>query len=133
MTRGKPHSDETRGAVLAALLAGQSLHEVARTYQLNRATVVAWRESAGIKSSPVEPQKRIEWGELISDALRSYLTTVSILAQRSQDETWFARQSAESIAVLIGVLTDKAVRILEAAEPADDSSAAGLDASSGAS
>ena len=117
MSRGVPHSDATKGAAMAALLAGQSVHEVAGKYHIARATVRAWRTQANVSSPPVHPQKETEWGDLISDALRSYLVTVSVLARRSQDETWFGRQSAESIAVLIGVLTDKAVRILEAAEP----------------
>lgn len=117
MTRGIAHSDATKGAAMAALLAGQSVHKVAGEYHISRSTVIAWRKQAQVSSTPVQPQKETEWGDLISDALKSYLVTVSVLARRSQDESWFSKQSAESIAVLIGVLTDKAVRILEAAEP----------------
>src|SRR5207249_15883 len=60
--RSVAHSDETRAAVLAALLAGQSITEVAKQYRIGRATVIAWRDVAGASSTPVQHQKRMNGG-----------------------------------------------------------------------
>lgn len=116
MARGVPHDDQKRAAVVAALLAGQSVHEVARDYGVNRASVIAWRRAAGLPG--VQPQNQDEIGALVADVLRNLLITVSVLAERSCDEEWFRKQDASDIAVLAGVFTDKSVRILEALESA---------------
>lgn len=118
MTSGKRHGDETKAAVIAALLAGQSVSQVARDYSVSRRAVQIWRDSAGVNRPPVSQEKQDEIGELVGNALRSFLVTVSVLSERTHDETWFREQSAADIAVLVGVLTDKAVRILEAVESA---------------
>lgn len=118
MARGIRHGDDTKAAVLAALLAGQSANAVARTYNLSKSTVSAWAGEARASSDGFEPKKRDEIGGLVADALRGYLVAISVLTGRTHDETWFREQSAADIAVLIGVLTDKAVRILEAVESA---------------
>lgn len=120
MARGVPHDDQKRAAVVAALLEGQSVSQVSRDYSVSRASVIAWREAAGLKSTPVEQEKRDAVGVLVADVLENLLITVSVLAERSRDETWFAKQDAADIAVLSGVYMDKAVRILQALESADD-------------
>lgn len=111
-----------RAAVLAALLAGQSITGVAKEYRLSKATVIAWRDAAGAGATVVEPQKRLELGDLIADYLREVLTTLSVQARAVRDEAWLKQQPASELAVLHGVLTDKAIRILsaiDAGEPSD--------------
>lgn len=117
MARGVPHSDETRSAVLAALLAGQSVTKVAEEFRLSHTTVIAWRDAAGLGSTHVEPEKRADLGGLIADYLRETLTTLSVQARAFRNEAWLAEQPASEVAVLHGVLTDKAIRILSALEP----------------
>lgn len=119
MPRGVAHDDGTRAAVLASLLTGQSVNAVAQQYRIGRSTVIAWRDSAGLGSTHVEPQKYAEWSELVAGVLRELLTTVQIQAVAYRDAAWLARQNAADAAVLTGVLLDKAVRILEAAEPVE--------------
>jgi transposase-like protein len=113
-----PYDDQKRAAVLAALLAGQSVHQVARDYAIDRATVIRWRNSAGLGRTRVPPEKVDEIGELVNDVLNNLLTTVSVLAERARNEEWFNRQDAADVAVLAGVFTDKSIRILEALESA---------------
>jgi len=73
-----------------------------------------------MEHSRVEPQKLDELGELISDVLRANLRAVQVLAEHVVTEVeWRRKQPASDIAVLTGVLTDKAVRILEALEAAE--------------
>jgi len=115
---GQPYDDQKRAAVLAALLAGQSVSSVARDYNVSRAAVINWRDKSGIRPAPVTQQKADEIGLLVGDVLNNLLTTVSVLAERARDEDWFNRQDAADVAVLSGVYMDKAVRILEALESA---------------
>jgi len=115
MARGTPHSDDTKAQVMAALLAGQSVSAVARQYHIGRSTISAWRTAGGLDgSTPVDQLKKAELGDLIADYLREVLTTLSVQARHFRDETWLAKQPASESAVLHGVLTDKALRLLEA-------------------
>ena len=50
MPRGKAHSDETRAAVMAALMAGQLPSEVAKSYKLPERTVREWFNAAEFAS-----------------------------------------------------------------------------------
>lgn len=119
MARGKAHDPETKAAVMAALLTGQSVSEVARTYHLNKATVIAWRDAAGLGSTTVQPESRAEIGELVVDYLRAVLGTLAVQARVFGEESWIKQQDAADAAVLHGVLTDKAFRLLEALDPGD--------------
>lgn len=105
----RAHNPETRAAAIAALLAGQSITEVARTYDLPEGTVKSWKRQ-GIN----DPSPKKEIGDLVLEYLQENLITLRIQAEVFRDETWLKRQSAESAAVLHGVMTDKAVRLLEA-------------------
>lgn len=117
MARGQPHSAETKAAAVSALLAGQSVSAVAATYRLSRNTVKAWRHALDLDASPpVDQEKRAELGDLIADYLREVLTTLSVQARAFRETAWLRDQSASEAAVLHGVLTDKAVRILSALE-----------------
>jgi hypothetical protein len=49
---------------------------------------------------------------------------LQIQAEAFSDKQWLAKQDASDVAVLHGVMTDKAVRLLEAMSAGDDSDAA---------
>lgn len=104
----REYTEETKGAVMAALLTGQSVSSVARQYQIPKGTVNGWKRQAGA----VATQK-----EGIGDALLGYVAD-AIATLRAQlrvcaDENWLRRQPASEIAVLHGVLADKTIRLLE--------------------
>jgi hypothetical protein len=123
-----PYDDQKRAAVLAALLAGQSVSQVARDYNVSRASVMDWRDKSGIRPAPVAQKNRDELAELVAGVLHANLHAVQVLAERvATDEEWFRRQDASEIAVLSGVLTDKSVRILEAIESAGYGDSEGTD------
>lgn len=118
-------SQATRDAVIAALLEGQSVSAVARTYKISRQAVQRWRDRAGIDRTPVVQEKLDVIGDLTVDYLRETLTTLQFHQTTIfRDPAWLKTQSAEDLAVLHGVAADKAYRILEAldaaAERADD-------------
>lgn len=110
------HSSEVKAAVMAALLQGQSVHEVAKEYSVPRSTVTRWKKEGG---RSVGPQKR-EIGDLIVEYLRENLETLRSQAVTFRNPKWLERQSAENAAVLHGVMTDKAIRLLEALGRAED-------------
>lgn len=126
--RGQPHSEELRAQVMAALLAGQSVGEVAKAYQLHKSVVSRWKgELPAGELQQVATKKADEFGDLLSGYLREVLTTLSVQAEFARDKAWLAKQPASEVAVLHGVLTDKAIRLLEASEHAseEDDSPAG--------
>lgn len=113
------HSEETKAAVLAALLAGQSVSAVAREFKLPRSTIIGWRNVSGVKPTAPDSKKE-ELGELIAEYLRENLTTLREQQKFFRSFDWLRSQGAESLAVLHGVSADKAIRILGALEGGDD-------------
>lgn len=128
--RGKAHSDEVRAEVIAALLQGQGVTEVAERYKLPKQTVSDLKnEIAPAILGQVRTEKRERIGDLIEKHLRTSLESATGIAQKVNNSEWVAKQNASDVAVLFGVLTDKAIRILEAAESEEPEGRADLDAS----
>lgn len=109
---GLRHSDDTKAACMAALLSGQSVDQVAKEYNIPKQTISRWKNGDTLNGT--DGTKKKEIGELIEGYLRENLTTLRAQAEFFRDEKWLSRQSADSAAVLHGVMTDKAIRILEA-------------------
>ena len=117
------YTDETKAAVMAALLQGQSVSSIARDYDIPKGTVSSWktRGVGGISAENATQKKEI--GELLVEYLRTNLEALIAQAQHFKDKDWLTKQSAESAAVLHGVMTDKAIRLIEAlsrSEASDD-------------
>jgi len=117
MPNGVPHSGEVKAAVMAALLAGQSVPDTARQYRLPISTIRNWRmDIPPSQLIEVQLQKREEIGDLLLDYLSTALVTLQLQAQHFGDADWLTKQQADAAAVLHGVITDKAIRLLEALE-----------------
>jgi len=113
------YSPETKAAVLAALLQGQGAHEIATAFKLPEGTVRTWHARVKLSDgsasvSRVETQKREQIGELLIDYLHANLSTLRKQQEVFGDPAWLAKQNAADVAVLHGVMTDKAIRLLEA-------------------
>ena len=120
MARGKPHSDELKAAVLAALIAGEGVEEVAEHFNLPLATVGTWKKEINPKQfETLRNKKQKNFGDLLSSYLSETLETLSIQARHFRDKDWLERQSAAELGVLHGIQTDKAIRLLEALERAN--------------
>jgi transposase-like protein len=117
------YSAETKAAVMAALLTGQSINQVAKEYNLPRSTVASWRQRAPGVQPVQDTKKSAEIGDLLLQYLKTNLETLRVQAEHFRDKAWLSRQSAESAAVLHGVMTDKAIRLLEALSRNNDVSA----------
>lgn len=111
----RTYSDETKAAAMAALLEGQSINVVSKEYDIPRSTVGAWAKdvrNGGVQ--PIPDTKKGEIGELLVRYVKANLRALEAQAEVFADPEWLARQAADEAAVLHGVMTDKAVRLLEA-------------------
>lgn len=120
MPRGKQHSDATKAAVIAALLAGQGVTEVATHYNVDKSLVSRWK--AGItpeQRQRIATKKQADFGDLLATYLQETLATLTAQAVFFRNETWLNKQPAADVAVLHGVCADKAIRLLEAIERAN--------------
>ena len=106
----RKYSNETKAAVMAALLAGQSLGSIAKEYNMPKSTVSLWKNG---KVQTNCTQKK-EIGELLVKYLETNLEALRAQAEAFKNLRWLEKQNAADAAVLHGVMTDKAVRLLEA-------------------
>lgn len=119
--RGKKHSDEIRAQVMAALLAGQGVAEVATTYNLDISVVSRWRSAMPSQELQLIASKK---GEHLEGLLFTYLTTIlntlTKQAEIASERDYITKQPAGELAVLHGVMADKSIRLLEAAHRASE-------------
>jgi transposase-like protein len=116
------YSPEAKAAAMAALLSGQGVSEVAATYQIPAGTVKAWlsRRKHAKDVATVAPDKRSQIGDLLVDYLHANLAALRSQLVVFTDPAWLSKQDADAAAVLHGVMTDKAIRLLEALGAAGD-------------
>lgn len=112
------YTDETKAACLAALMQGQAVTSVAKEYKIPKRTISAWKIRMGPKwnegrEKTIAAQKdRI--GHLLIEYMEASIKSLKIQAEHFADKEWLKGQDASSLAVLHGVQTDKAIRLLEA-------------------
>lgn len=114
------HSPEVRAAVVAAVSAGNSVLATARQHGVHPGTVRRWRFEAGVNASVVHQQKKLDIGQKVYELLEEYIETLRVQVRATRDEAWIKSQSANDLAILHGVLSDKAVRLLAAFRPIED-------------
>jgi hypothetical protein len=105
---------------MAALLTGQGVNEVAREYNLSKSVVSRIKNSLAPEIlEQLEPKNK---GEQIETLLYEYLTaTLQTLKKQAEivgERKYVTKQPAGELAVLHGVMADKGIRLLEAAERA---------------
>lgn len=104
---------------MAALLAGQGVSEVASQYKLDISVVSRWKSSIPDNQLQLLATKK---GDRIETLLFEYLvTTLASLKNQAEvvgEREYVIKQPADGLAVLHGVMADKSIRLLEAAERA---------------
>lgn len=116
MAKGKAHSDETRAAVIAALLAGQGVNDVAREFGLDSGLVSRWKKTIPEKDlQQVTATKKERLVDLVEGHLIASFKAAIALAEQANDIGWRNKQSAADIAVFYGVISDKAFKLVEIA------------------
>lgn len=101
---------------MAALLAGQGAREVALNYKIPQGTVESWSShmKRGGDVATLASTKKAQIGDLLVEYLHANLTTLKKQQEVFSDLAWLRKQGADELAVLHGVMTDKAIRLLEA-------------------
>lgn len=113
MAERRVHSDETKAAVMAALLEGQSINYCVGQYKIPFGTVASWARGLP-RNHKLSKEKRERVGELIIDNVEAELETTIAMQDVFKDQKWLKRQRASELAVLYGVIKDKTFRVLEA-------------------
>lgn len=117
--RGKAHPDTVKAQVIAALLLGGGVMEIASELGLPHSTVSTYK--AQIPDDKLDEFRRKK-GERLDEMVYEYavatLTALAAQARTASDPGYLRRQPAGSLAILHGVMSDKIVRLLEAAERA---------------
>lgn len=117
--RGRATDPAKKAQVIAALLLGQSVTEVAKQYGLDTGLVSRIKATMPTEVlQEVAAKKEFDFGTQIAHYLQENLKTLAVQAEHFRDLSWLAKQDAADLAVLHGVTTDKAIRLLEAAERA---------------
>lgn len=121
MPKKSSASPETRAAVLASLLAGQSVSQVAKEYQLPVGTVASWKNrkvvvvaSNASNDATDATQKSQQVGDLLYELVQTNLKGLISVAKLLTDQEWLKQQGAAELGTLAGITCDKSIRILEA-------------------
>lgn len=120
----KQYSNEQKAAVMAALLAGQSISSVAKEYKIPKSTIANWSADSNktIQGTVPNPKKEII-GELVLVYLEKSLRALIAQAEVFAEKDYLRKQDASELAVLHGVGVDKVFRIAEALAPKEGDSA----------
>jgi predicted transcriptional regulator len=112
--RGKPHDDSIKAQVMAALLLGCGVMEVATELGLPHSTVSTYKaQIPEAKLDEFRRKKGERLDELVYDYVITGLTALRKQAEVVSDATYIRQQGALSMATLHGVMADKLVRLLE--------------------
>ncbi len=130
----KEYDPEVKAAVLAALLAGQSVNSVAKEYSIPKGTVSSWakreeetlggvRRDAASQARGGEPNGQAgEVGSLLLDYLGANLRSLKSQVEVMGEKDYLRAQPIENVALAHGIQVDKAVRLIEALNRAESES-----------
>jgi CheY-specific phosphatase CheX len=114
-----PIDDTTRAKVAAALLSGSGVTVVAREFGVSKSVVSRIKTGMlpeQLQQMATEKKERLE--DMIAGYLADNFTALRAQCVAASDPEYIKKQSGESLAILHGVMADKAIRILEAAAAA---------------
>jgi predicted transcriptional regulator len=113
--RGKPHKDETKAQVVAALLLGAGVMEIAQELGIPHSTVSTYKaEIPAAKLDDLRRKKGERLDELVYEYMVTSLQSLRKQAEVASDARYIQRQRAPELATLHGVMADKLLRLLEA-------------------
>lgn len=120
MPRGVAHSPELRAQVVAAIVAGESISQVARRFAIDKSLVSRWAADATVATPHVYARTREELSALIYDAVSATLRSLIARAEATGRADWIAEQSAAELAQLAGTDWDRIIRMVAGFRPVDD-------------
>ena len=119
MPRGKRISDEIRANIIASLLQGQGVNEVADEYEIPKQTVSNIKKAIKVDLGQVGTKKNKDISELVYEYLDEGFKTAIAGLQEVRKPEYIQKQDIASYATHFGILSDKLFRILSAINPGD--------------
>ena len=114
-----PIAEDVKAQIIAALLAGGAVNEVARKYRLDKSTVSRIRAGLSPEAlQQVATEKRVRIDDILLECMQSNLEALKRIADASSERDYIRDQPAESVAVLYGQIAGVTIRLLEAASAA---------------
>jgi hypothetical protein len=114
MPRGVAHPPELRAQVVAAVLAGSSIAQVAREFGLNKSLVATWMERGEVRT--VRTEKKTDLQLLIVHYLDVGFRAMISQAEVFADPDYCRSQDADKLAIAHGVLGDKLAGVAATAQ-----------------
>jgi transposase-like protein len=122
MPRGVPHSPELRAQVVAAIIAGATVAQVAQRFGLRKQTVSEWLQSEEVRTVRTTRERSPEVLEaMIFDLVAEHITTIRAQLQATASAAYVQGQSAGDVAALLGTERDTLIRLLAGFRPIDPS------------
>ena len=116
------HDEQTKAAVMAALLEGQSVSSVAKKYEIPKGTVSRWKKTAvsgGVRQERTQKGEAQDMGDLLMELLETNIRSLIAVSKTTSEPDWIKKQSASELATFFGVKHDKVVRMIEALNGSD--------------
>lgn len=108
---------EVKAKALALLAEGNNKTYIAKNLEVDLRTITRWANEAGY-GPKFSQDMRDDVSMLTAKLLKTNLETLITLQERiGTDEEWFQKQNARDLAFLVGITTDKSIRVLEAIAP----------------
>jgi hypothetical protein len=112
MSNRSSRNPEVKAAVVAALLAGQSISQIAKQFKIPKGTVSNWKKRMAQGVQENGTQNGI--GDLLVELVRENLKGLMAGAALLQDPVWMRKQGAAEVGTFLGITHDKTMRMLEA-------------------
>jgi len=117
--QGKAIPDEKKAVVIAALLAGQGVNQVAEAYNVPKSSVSRLKQLIPKEQlEQVGTQKGEKIADLIAANLEGSFGAIQNILRQTENADWLNKQPASDLATFLGVTSDKVFRVLEAIEHA---------------
>jgi transposase-like protein len=113
-------TDEQKAAAVARVLSGDAVLKVAKDVGVSPSTIRLWRAQQGGDPKTNDPDYRA----MTLSYLGESLAAGERILRQTADAEWMGKQSAGELGVFLGIVFDKAARILAAL---GDGGAAGSD------
>lgn len=109
------YTDELKSKVIADIVLGTtSLKAIAKKHDIPYGTIRTWSSRLNKNVSLIETEKKQDIGDLLLQVLQLNLNAQMAQMEVFANVEWLEKQSANELAILHGVLNDKAVRLIEA-------------------
>jgi transposase-like protein len=114
VAKGRKTPDDVQAQIMAALLAGQGVTEVAQEFGVSQPTASRLKAVLDEKLNNLNIKKDV--GTQILELLETQLNALKSIAREVSRPEYIQKQPASESAVLYGVIADKAFRIASALE-----------------